>query len=140
MWIVDYFVRDQKRRRADKKNFKLGYGSVSGNVAQRLIGKYVFKGAEREEIKDRDYNTIFNYEYELYKKESYDQRDSKIKEMVTERLHDTIKNVLKVVKEIFGSKSLMCERYVSMSPQGLGVDILGRLDWEVQLMNLQNKK
>ena len=24
MWIVDYFVRDQKRRRADKKNFKLG--------------------------------------------------------------------------------------------------------------------
>ena len=29
MWIVDYFVRDQKRRRADKKNFKLGYGSVS---------------------------------------------------------------------------------------------------------------
>jgi hypothetical protein len=75
MWIVDYFVRDQKRRRADKKNFKLGYGSVSGNVAQRLIGKYVFKGAEREEIKNRDYNTIFNYEYDLYKKESYDQRD-----------------------------------------------------------------
>jgi hypothetical protein len=130
MWIVDYFVRDQKRRRADKKNFKLGYGSVSGNVAQRLIGKYVFKGAEREEIKNRDYNTIFNYEYDLYKKESYDQRDDKIKEMVVDKLHDTIKNVLKVVKEIFGSKPLMCERYVSMSPQNLGIDILGRLDWE----------
>ena len=130
MWIVDYFVRDQKRRRADKKNFKLGYGSVSGNVAQRLIGKYVFKGAEREEIKNRDYNTIFNYEYDLYKKESYDQRDDKIKEIVVDKLHDTIKNVLKVVKEIFGSKPLMCERYVSMSPQNLGIDILGRLDWE----------
>jgi hypothetical protein len=130
MWIVDYFVRDQKRRRADKKNFKLGYGSVSGNVAQRLIGKYVFEGAERHEIKDRDYDTIFNHEYNLYTKESYDQRDDKIKQMVTERLHATIKNVLKVVKEIFGKQPLMCERYVSMSPQNLGIDILGRLDWE----------
>jgi hypothetical protein len=37
---------------------------------------------------------------------------------------------LKVVKEIFSSKPLMCERYVSMSPQNLGIDILGRLDWE----------
>ena len=139
MWIVDYFVRDQKRRRADKKNFKLGYGSVSGNVAQRLIGKYVFKGAEREEIKNRDYNTIFNYEYDLYKKESYDQRDDKIKEIVVDKLHDTIKNVLKVVKEIFGSKPLMCERYVSMSPQGLGIDILGRIDWESDKLFAEQK-
>ena len=139
MWIMDYFVRDQKRRRADKKNFKLGYGSVSGNVAQRLIGKYVFKGAEREEIKDRDYNTIFNYEYDLYRKENYDQRDSLIKDIVIERLHDTIKNVLKVVKEIFDSKPLMCERYVSMSPQGLGIDILGRIDWESDTIFAEQK-
>jgi hypothetical protein len=139
MWIVDYFVRDQKRRRADKKNFKLGYGSVSGNVAQRLIGKYIFEGAERHEIKDRDYDTIFNHEYNLYTKESFDQRDDRIKEMVTERLHATIKNVLKVVKEIFNKQSLMCERYVSMSPQGLGIDILGRIDWESDKMFAEQK-
>jgi len=139
MWIVDYFVRDQKRRRADKKNFKLGYGSVSGNVAQRLIGKYIFEGAERHEIKDRDYDTIFNHEYNLYTKESFDQRDDRIKEMVTERLHATIKNVLKVVKEIFGKQPLMCERYVSMSPEGLGIDILGRIDWESEKLFAEQK-
>jgi len=61
MHIVDYWSRTEKQRRADKKRYKLGYGSLSGNVAQRLVGKYIFRGAEREEIKDRDYDSIYNH-------------------------------------------------------------------------------
>ena len=82
MHIVDYWCRTEKQRRADKKKYKLGYGSLSGNVAQKLVGKYIFHGAERKEIKDRDYNTIFDHEYKLYTKESFDDRDKQIKEHI----------------------------------------------------------
>ena len=52
MWIVDYFCRKQDQRRKDKKRYKLGFGSCANNVAQNLIGRYYFEGADRKEIKE----------------------------------------------------------------------------------------
>ena len=60
MWIVDYFCRKQDQRRKDKKRYKLGFGSCANNVAQNLIGKYYFEGADRKQIKERDYKKYFN--------------------------------------------------------------------------------
>jgi len=130
MWIVDYMVRTQEQRRKDKKKYKLGYGSLSGNVAQRLVGKYIFHGAEKEEIKERDYNNIFNHEYKLYMKESFDEKDKQIKELITDNLHGTTQQILKAVKNIFGDSDLQCERYVNMMPKNLMIGITGRIDIE----------
>ena len=133
MHIVDYWSRTEKQRRADRKRYKLGYGSLSGNVAQRLVGKYIFHGAEREEIKDKDYDSIFNHEYKLYTKESFDDRDKQIKEQIKDKLHGTTQQILSAVKNIFGDDELKCERYVDMLPEDLALGITGRLDFETDL-------
>jgi hypothetical protein len=130
MWIVDYGVRDQNRRRKDKKKFHLGFGSCSSNVAQRLIGKYIFRGATKEEIKDRDYHKNFDYEYSQYIKNPFDAEDKQKRELLKETLHATIKNILKAVKNIFGNDDIMCERYVALAINNLFLEIIGRVDFE----------
>jgi hypothetical protein len=40
---------------------KLIWGAV-GNVAQRLLSKYIFKAAEKEEVKPELFDKIFEYE------------------------------------------------------------------------------
>ena len=35
MWLVDYVCRTQAQRRKDKKGYKLGFGSVANNTAQK---------------------------------------------------------------------------------------------------------
>jgi len=51
MHIVDYWCRTEKQRRADKKKYKLGYGSLTGNVAQKLIGNIYFVELRRRKLK-----------------------------------------------------------------------------------------
>ena len=93
MWIVNYFVRTQAQRRKDKKKYLVGFGSVASNVAQIIIGKYIFEGAEREEIKEKDYAKVFQHEYKKYLDEPFDERDKYIREQLEQHLHDTIKNI-----------------------------------------------
>ena len=130
MWIVDYFCRKQDQRRKDKKRYKLGFGSCANNVAQNLIGKYYFEGADRKEIKDRDYKKVFQLEYNKYLKEPYDDNDKKIREQIEQHIHETITNILAAVKNIFQDKELTCERYVSMILKDLIIGITGRVDFE----------
>jgi len=130
MWIVDYFYRTKKQRGSDKKNYKLGYGAVCSNVAQKLIGRYYFEGKDRQEIKDHDYNNNFNHEYGLYLKDPKDEYDLKIRESVVDNLHKTTANVLKAVKEIHGNDELSCERTVTLKPKDLIFEIQGRIDYE----------
>jgi len=114
----------------DKKKYKLGFGSCANNVAQNLIGKYYFVGADRKEIKERDYNKIFKYEQKQYLKEPYDKNDKLIREQVEQHIHETITNILAAVKNIFQDKELTCERYVSMILEDLIIGITGRIDFE----------
>lgn len=130
MWIVDYFCRTKKQRSSDKKNYKLGYGAVCSNVAQKLVGRYYFHGVDREEIKDHDYDNNFKYEYGLYLKDPKDEFDLSLREKFVDKLHATTKNVLKAVKEIHGSDELSCERTVEDQPQNLIFKIQGRIDYE----------
>jgi len=130
MWIVNYFVRTQAQRRKDKKKFLVGFGSVASNVAQMITGRYIFHGAEREEIKEKDYAKVFQHEYKRYLDEPFDERDKYIREQVEQHLHDTIKNILQTVKNIFGDDELQCERYVDMIPKDLMIGMTGRIDYE----------
>ena len=84
-------------------------------------------------LQKSDYDSIFDHEYKLYTKESFDDRDKQIKEQIKDKLHGTTQNILKAVKNIFGEDELKCERYVNMLPEDLALGITGRLDFENDL-------
>ena len=130
MWLVDYVCRTQAQRRKDKKGYKLGFGSVANNTAQKLIGKYYFEGAERHEIKDRDYNKIYKFEFNEYLKGAKDDEDRLKRENIQSYIHKTIQNILSAVKNIFGDKELSCERYVDLIIKDVLIGMTGRIDFE----------
>jgi hypothetical protein len=51
----------------------------------------------------------------------------------------SIEQTLKLVKEVFGDEPLTSERYVHVTPQGLILDILGRIDFESENKFLELK-
>jgi hypothetical protein len=130
-WVVKYFVSSQEDRRQSPANYKMKCGSLVGNVSQRLIAKYIFRGAEREEIKDRTYNTVFNHELNLIKKENYrNEKDQQSFELMLDYSHHIITQTLKCIKELFGKDAVQCERHVFDQPKDLMLPIVGRIDWE----------
>jgi hypothetical protein len=51
-----------------------------GNVAQRLLSKYIFKAAEKEEVKPELFDKIFEHELDVINKfnEPRDERDAAV--------------------------------------------------------------
>jgi hypothetical protein len=51
-----------------------------GNVSQRLLSKYIFKAAEKEEVKPELFDKIFEYELDVINKfnEPRDERDAAV--------------------------------------------------------------
>ena len=47
-----------------------------------------------------------------------------------EAAHQTIQNIFKVLKEIFGNEKLVAERYVAAKLKDMLHDIIGRIDYE----------
>ena len=130
-WMIKYLVSSQDDRRKSLANYKMHYGNLVGNTSQRLISKYIFKGAEREEIKDRVYDTIYEHELkQINRNKPRDEKDKECRTYMLEYAHLTIKQILKAVKKIFGDDGIQSERYVYDQPDDLFLDIIGRVDFE----------
>ena len=130
-WMTKYLLSSQDDRRKSLANYKMHYGNLVGNTSQHLICKYIFKGAERQEIKDRIYETIYDYELkQINKNKPRDEKDEDCRTHMLEYSHQTITQILKAVKKIFGKDSVQGERYVHDQPDNLFLPIIGRIDFE----------
>jgi hypothetical protein len=139
-YIISYVCSTQAMRRQNKVNYKAYYGALCGNVAQRLLSKYIFKAAEKEEVKPELFDKIFEHELSIINKnEPKDERDEQCRIEMIPSCKASIENTLKLVKEVFGDEPLTSERYVHVTPQGLILDILGRIDFESENKFLELK-
>ena len=130
MWIVDYMCRSQEQRRSDRKNYRLGFGSVCSNVVQEARGKYIYDGDKKRSALN-NYDKAFKKEYSDYLLNPYDELDKEVRENITDKIHSTAKNIDAAVTNIFSNKDLTCERYVDMFPKDLWLGFTGRLDYEI---------
>ena len=139
-YIISYVCSTQAMRRQNKVGYKAYYGALCGNVAQRLLSKYIFKAAEKEEVKPELFDKIFEHELSIINKnEPKDERDEQCRIEMIPSCKASIENTLKLVKEVFKDEPLTSERYVHVTPQGLILDILGRIDFESENKFLELK-
>jgi hypothetical protein len=128
-------------RRQNKVGYKAHSGNLVGNVSQRLLSKYIFKAAEKEEVKPELFDKIFEHELDVINKfnEPKDERDAQCRIEMLPSCKASIEQTLKLVKQVFGDEPLTSERYVSVSHPGLILDILGRIDFESETKFLELK-
>ena len=139
-YIISYVCSTQEMRRQNKVGYKAYYGALCGNVAQKLLSKYIFKAAEKEEVKPELFDKIFEHELAIINKnEPKDERDAQCRIDMIPSCKASIEQTLKLVKEVFGDEPLTSERYVHVTPQGLILDILGRIDFESENKFLELK-
>jgi hypothetical protein len=139
-YIISYVCSTQAMRRQNKVGYKAYYGALCGNVAQRLLSKYIFKAAEKEEVKPELFDKIFEHELSIINKnEPKDERDEQCRIEMIPSCKASIEQTLKLVKEVFKDEPLTSERYVHVTPQGLILDILGRIDFESENKFLELK-
>jgi len=139
-YIISYVCSTQTMRRQNKVGYKAYYGALCGNVAQRLLSKYIFKAAEKEEVKPELFDKIFEHELSIINKnEPKDERDEQCRIEMIPSCKASIEQTLKLVKEVFKDEPLTSERYVHVTPQGLILDILGRIDFESENKFLELK-
>jgi len=130
-WMINYFCCTQAMRRQSIASYKMHFGNLTNNTVQKLIAKYLFVGDKRIELTPRSKDEIFAEELEqINQQEIRDDKDKWSRENMIELAKPCIEQTLKAVKEIFGLQKLQCERYVHTSPDGLLMDILGRIDYE----------
>jgi hypothetical protein len=93
---------------------KLTSGNLVGNVSQRLLSKYIFKAAEKEEVKPELFDKIFEHELDVINKfnEPRDERDAQCRIEMIPSCKASIEQTLKLVKEVFKDEALTSERYV----------------------------
>jgi hypothetical protein len=130
-WMINYYCCTQAMRRQSIASYKMLFGILTNNTVQKLIAKYLFVGDKRIELTPRSKDEIFAEELEQINKQKIrDNKDKWSRENMIEFAKPCIEQTLKAVKEIFGLQKLQCERYVHTSPDGLFMDILGRIDYE----------
>jgi hypothetical protein len=130
-WMINYYCCTQAMRRQSIASYKMLFGILTNNTVQKLIAKYLFVGDKRIELTPRSKDEIFAEEIEQINKQKIrDNKDKWSRENMIEFAKPCIEQTLKAVKEIFGLQKLQCERYVHTSPDGLFMDILGRIDYE----------
>jgi hypothetical protein len=130
-YIISYVCSTQEMRRKNKVGYKAHSGNLVGGVSQRLLSKYIFKAAEKEEVQPELFDKIFEHELELINKnEPKNEKDEQCRIEMIPSCKASIEQTLKLVKEVFGDEPLTSERYVHVSHPGLILDILGRLDFE----------
>jgi hypothetical protein len=134
------FVAHRKCEEKTRWVTKLIAGNLVGNVSQRLLSKYIFKAAEKEEVQPELFDKIFEHELELINKnEPKNAKDEQCRIEMIPSCKASIEQTLKLVKEVFGDEPLTSERYVHVSHPGLILDILGRLDFESETKFLELK-
>jgi hypothetical protein len=130
-YIISYVCSTQEMRRKNKVGYKAHSGNLVGGVSQRLLSKYIFKAAEKEEVQPELFDKIFEHELELINKnEPKNAKDEQCRIEMIPSCKASIEQTLKLVKEVFNDEALTSERYVSVSHPGLILDILGRIDFE----------
>ena len=131
-YIISYVASTQVMRRANKVGYKAHYGSLCGNVAARIVSKYIYDKADKKEIKPEAFEKIFEEEKEKINKynEPKDARDEYCRIEMIPSCKASIQQTLKLVQAVFGKRELSSERYVHHKPEGLVLDILGRIDFE----------
>ena len=139
-YIISYVCSTQEMRRKNKVGYKAHSGNLVGGVSQRLLSKYIFKAAEKEEVQPELFDKIFEHELELINKnEPKNAKDEQCRIEMIPSCKASIEQTLKLVKEVFGDEALTSERYVHVSHPGLILDILGRLDFESETKFLELK-
>jgi hypothetical protein len=139
-YIISYVCSTQEMRRKNKVGYKAHAGNLVGGVSQRLLSKYIFKAAEKEEVQPELFDKIFEHELELINKnEPKNEKDEQCRIEMIPSCKASIEQTLKLVKEVFGDEALTSERYVHVSHPGLILDILGRLDFESENKFLELK-
>jgi hypothetical protein len=139
-YIISYVCSTQEMRRQNKVGYKAHAGNLVGGVSQRLLSKYIFKAAEKEEVQPELFDKIFEHELELINKnEPKNAKDEQCRIEMIPSCKASIEQTLKLVKEVFGDEPLTSERYVHVSHPGLILDILGRLDFESENKFLELK-
>jgi hypothetical protein len=139
-YIISYVCSTQEMRRKNKVGYKAHSGNLVGGVSQRLLSKYIFKAAEKEEVQPELFDKIFEHELELINKnEPKNEKDEQCRIEMIPSCKASIEQTLKLVKEVFGDEPLTSERYVHVSHPGLILDILGRLDFESETKFLELK-
>jgi hypothetical protein len=139
-YIISYVCSTQEMRRKNKVGYKAHSGNLVGNVSQRLLSKYIFKAAEKEEVQPELFDKIFEHELELINKnEPKNAKDEQCRIEMIPSCKASIEQTLKLVKEVFGDEALTSERYVHVSHPGLILDILGRIDFESETKFLELK-
>jgi hypothetical protein len=139
-YIISYVCSTQAMRRKNKVGYKAHSGNLVGGVSQRLLSKYIFKAAEKEEVQPELFDKIFKHELELINKnEPKNAKDEQCRIEMIPSCKASIEQTLKLVKEVFGDETLTSERYVHVSHPGLILDILGRLDFESENKFLELK-
>ena len=129
-YIISYVCSTHAMRRQNKVGYKAHAGNLVGGVSQRLLSKYIFKAAEKEEVQPELFDKIFEHELELINKnEPKNAKDEQCRIEMIPSCKASIEQTLKLVKEVFGDETLTSERYVHVSHPGLILDILGRLDF-----------
>jgi hypothetical protein len=78
------------------------------------------------------FDKIFEYELDVINKfnEPRDEKDAQCRIEMIPSCKASIEQTLKLVKEVFKDEALTSERYVHVTPPGLILDILGRIDFE----------
>jgi hypothetical protein len=139
-YIISYVCSTQEMRRQNKVGYKAHAGNLVGGVSQRLLSKYIFKAAEKEEVQPELFDKIFEHELELINKnEPKNAKDEQCRIEMIPSCKASIEQTLKLVKEVFGDEPLTSERYVHVSHPGLILDILGRIDFESETKFLELK-
>jgi hypothetical protein len=139
-YIISYVCSTQAMRRQNKVGYKAHSGNLVGGVSQRLLSKYIFKAAEKEEVQPELFDKIFEHELELINKnEPKNAKDEQCRIEMIPSCKASIEQTLKLVKEVFGDETLTSERYVHVSHPGLILDILGRIDFESETKFLELK-
>lgn len=130
-WMINYLCCTQEQRRESIVGYKAHYGNYVNNTAQRLTAKYLYVGDKKIELVNRDRATISAEELaEINKHEPKDEKDKWSRQFMLEFAEPTITQAVKAIKEIFGENIIQSEFYQSHRPEGLMMDILGRIDYE----------
>ena len=141
-FFINYLMFTQEERRQQLASYKANYGNACNNPVQRTLCKYIFERGKKLKPKKQSLKENIAREFEIIDQiPARDERDAECRKEMKQYIEPTAQQIIKAVKEIFGDQELMAERYVHDTPDGLILDILGRIDYESEdkIMELKTK-
>lgn len=141
-FFINYVMFTQEERRQQLASYKANYGNACNNPVQKTLCKYIFESGKKLKPKKQSLKENIAREFEIIDQiPPRDERDAECRKEMKQYIEPTAQQIIKAVKEIFGDQELMAERYVYDTPDGLILDILGRIDYESEdkIMEVKTK-